>query len=81
MLGMTNIAEHLRRRRPWARAFSGAALKEYEPMVASRALQLVQVLQSQKGEVDIGKWVNYHRLVASSVTKIASILLMCNFLS
>ncbi|OJT14456.1 Cytochrome P450 67 [Trametes pubescens] len=60
MLGMTNITEHLRRRRPWARAFSGASLKEYKPMVASRALQLVQVLQSQKGEVDIGKWVNYH---------------------
>lgn len=61
MLGMTDTAEHLKRRRPWARAFSGAALKEYEPMVASRALQLVQALQSQPGEIDIGKWINYFR--------------------
>ncbi|KAL1948749.1 hypothetical protein VTO73DRAFT_10555 [Trametes versicolor] len=59
MLGIMDTTEHLKRRRPWARAFSGPAIKEYEPMVASRALQLVQALQSQQGEVDIGKWINY----------------------
>lgn len=61
MLGIMDTTEHLKRRRPWARAFSGPAIKEYEPMVASRALQLVQALQSQQGEVDIGKWINYFR--------------------
>lgn len=53
--------EHLERRKPWARAFTPAALKEYQPMVAARARQLVEALGKQAGEVDIAKWVNYFR--------------------
>ncbi|CDO69439.1 hypothetical protein BN946_scf184791.g34 [Trametes cinnabarina] len=50
---------HAKRRMPWTRAFSVAALKEYEPTVAQRVHQLVQVLQAQEKEVIIGKFFNY----------------------
>ncbi|KAI0331729.1 high nitrogen upregulated cytochrome P450 monooxygenase 2 [Cubamyces sp. BRFM 1775] len=59
LVGIMDTEEHLRRRKPWACAFNGTALKEYEPLVAKRAHQLVQALERQKGEVDIGNWANY----------------------
>ncbi|KAI0667289.1 high nitrogen upregulated cytochrome P450 monooxygenase 2 [Trametes maxima] len=59
LVGIMDTTEHLERRKPWARAFSGAALKEYEPLVAVRASQLVQALERQQGEIDVGKWVNF----------------------
>ncbi|KAJ2984860.1 hypothetical protein NUW54_g10352 [Trametes sanguinea] len=45
--------------KPWIRAFSLAALKEYEPMIAHRVNQLVHVLEKQPGEVIMGKFFNY----------------------
>ena len=33
--------------------------KEYEPLIASRATQLVQTLEKQRGEVVIGRFFNY----------------------
>ncbi|KAI9068086.1 high nitrogen upregulated cytochrome P450 monooxygenase 2 [Trametes sanguinea] len=52
-------AVHAERRKPWIRAFSPAALKEYEPMIAHRVNQLVHVLAKQPGEVIMGKFFNY----------------------
>ncbi|KAI0367398.1 high nitrogen upregulated cytochrome P450 monooxygenase 2 [Pilatotrama ljubarskyi] len=59
LVGIMDTVEHLERRKPWARAFTPAALKEYHPMLAARASQLVQALSQQGGEVDIAKWINY----------------------
>ncbi|KAI0628543.1 high nitrogen upregulated cytochrome P450 monooxygenase 2 [Trametes polyzona] len=59
LLGITDPAVHQERRKPWNRAFSAAALKEYEPFVAARAAQLVRVLESQKGTFDISRFFNY----------------------
>ncbi|EKM54590.1 uncharacterized protein PHACADRAFT_163000 [Phanerochaete carnosa HHB-10118-sp] len=50
--------EHARRRRPWARAFSTAALKEYEPVVVKRATQLCEQLAVQKGSIDLAMWLS-----------------------
>ncbi|KAI9068087.1 high nitrogen upregulated cytochrome P450 monooxygenase 2 [Trametes sanguinea] len=50
---------HAERRKPWARAFSSTALKEYAPMIANRVQQLVHVLEQQQGHVVIGKFFNY----------------------
>ncbi|CDO71117.1 hypothetical protein BN946_scf184844.g121 [Trametes cinnabarina] len=50
---------HSERRKPWLRALSATAIKAYEPMVANRANQLMQVLREQRGEVPIGKFFNY----------------------
>ncbi|KAH9852366.1 high nitrogen upregulated cytochrome P450 monooxygenase 2 [Lenzites betulinus] len=59
LVGILDTAEHLERRKPWTRAFTPAALKEYQPMLAARATQLVDALGRQAGEIDISKWVNY----------------------
>nr|BED42936.1 cytochrome P450 monooxygenase [Trametes versicolor] len=66
LVGIMDTEEHLERRKPWARAFTPAALKEYQPMVAARARQLVEALGKQAGEVDIAKWVNYFSYDAMS---------------
>ncbi|KAI0632330.1 high nitrogen upregulated cytochrome P450 monooxygenase 2 [Trametes polyzona] len=57
--GIMDPAVHHERRKPWSRAFSAAALKEYEPQVASRANQLVETLERQKGEISLGEYINY----------------------
>ncbi|KIK57400.1 hypothetical protein GYMLUDRAFT_46274 [Collybiopsis luxurians FD-317 M1] len=54
---------HAARRRLWNRAMSTQALHEYEDIIARRASELVEVLESQisvsKGVVDITQWLNY----------------------
>nr|BED42935.1 cytochrome P450 monooxygenase [Trametes versicolor] len=57
--GIMDTAVHHERRKPWSRAFSAAALKEYEPRVSNRANQLIEVLERQKGEVTLGVYINY----------------------
>ncbi|KAI0355826.1 high nitrogen upregulated cytochrome P450 monooxygenase 2 [Trametes cingulata] len=59
LVGIMDVEEHLERRKPWARAFTPGALKEYQPMLASRTRQLVRALGQQRGELDIAKWINY----------------------
>ncbi|KAI0688704.1 cytochrome P450 [Cytidiella melzeri] len=52
--------EHLRRRKPWNRAFNMTALKEYQPRIAQRATQLVDRLAHQKGTVvDLALWISW----------------------
>ena len=41
---LVDVREHARRRRPWARAFGGTALKGYEEIMAGRVEQLVELL-------------------------------------
>lgn len=53
-------AEHARRRIPWDRAFSGTALKDYEPIFIKRCYELVKALGKRQSEVvDISKWMEY----------------------
>ena len=61
LIGVQDVDEHLRRRRPWNRAFSAAAVKGYEETIAKRARQLVDALERQqgKGEGVLGKWFNF----------------------
>jgi cytochrome P450 len=59
--------KHLQQRKPWNRAFSSIALKEYEFIVAKRARQFIGCLENlvhgsnhREGVVlDMGKWLNY----------------------
>jgi hypothetical protein len=56
-------------RKPWNRAFSSTALKEYEIIVAKRVRQLVGCLEDmiEKSDekanavVDMAQWINYFR--------------------
>ena len=59
LVGIMDPQMHAERRKPWNRAFSAAAIKEYEPLIANRATQLIQVLEKQSGEVIIGRFFNY----------------------
>ncbi|KAI0643598.1 high nitrogen upregulated cytochrome P450 monooxygenase 2, partial [Trametes meyenii] len=59
LIAESNPHEHARRRRPWNRAFSTAALKGYEEIIGRRVTQLVDALSAQKGAVDLGKWIDF----------------------
>ena len=58
MIGIQDHKEHLLRRRPWNRAMSVSALKEYESILATRCEQLVHCIEEQRGKVFINKWFN-----------------------
>ncbi|KAI5120968.1 hypothetical protein M0805_006640 [Coniferiporia weirii] len=53
--------EHARRRKPWNRAFNIAAIKDYEPILARRALQLADELEKKtrtsEAYVDLAEWL------------------------
>ncbi|KAL0954501.1 hypothetical protein HGRIS_003468 [Hohenbuehelia grisea] len=59
MIGVRDVSEHSRRRRPWSRAFSISALKHYEAMIVRRAYQLKSRLEEQKGTIDLSAWMGY----------------------
>lgn len=59
LIALRSKQEHTRRRRPWTRAFSSAALKGYEELINNRCTQLVEVLGNQVGAVDMAKWVSF----------------------
>ncbi|CDO73447.1 hypothetical protein BN946_scf185013.g82 [Trametes cinnabarina] len=60
LIAIGDPKEHLRRRKPWNRAFNVASLKDFEPLVANRTRQLVDLLGSKKGEVNLSKWFSWY---------------------
>nr|BAL05149.1 cytochrome P450 [Phanerodontia chrysosporium] len=59
LVSIRDPAEHARRRRPWTRAFSTAALKEYEPILAKRISELCGQLAQQKGTLNLATWISW----------------------
>ncbi|KAI0344473.1 cytochrome P450 [Trametopsis cervina] len=59
IIGFRDQTEHARRRRIWNRALNTTALKDHEPTIAKRVDQLVEVLGSQKGTVDLAQWLSF----------------------
>ena len=59
VIAQRDPTEHARRRRPWTRAFSTAALKEYEPIIRKRITQLGEAIASEKGTTDLSRWFSY----------------------
>ncbi|KAG7094238.1 hypothetical protein E1B28_007843 [Marasmius oreades] len=60
-IGMRNTTKHLQRRRLWNKAFTTARLKEYEPIIRNRLLQLLEYLDNEadKGRgVDLAQWIS-----------------------
>ncbi|EKM48781.1 uncharacterized protein PHACADRAFT_214663 [Phanerochaete carnosa HHB-10118-sp] len=51
LVGLRDNTTHSRRRKPWNRAFSSAALKNYVPVMAKRGSQFVELL-AERREVD-----------------------------
>lgn len=64
---MRSVHDHTVRRKRWNRAFSTVSVKEYEPIVIKRALQLVDELQrrstkqqsSAQNYVDLAQWLSF----------------------
>ncbi|KAG6872248.1 hypothetical protein C0995_011597 [Termitomyces sp. Mi166 len=59
MIALRDKTEHTRRRRPWTRAFSTAALKGYEEIITNRCVQLVEAVGRQTGAVDMAQWISF----------------------
>ena len=59
LISLPDTTEHSRRRKPWNRAFSSASLKEYQPVISRRVVQLVQALQAQEGVLDLAEWISF----------------------
>ncbi|KAL0579556.1 hypothetical protein V5O48_002436 [Marasmius crinis-equi] len=61
---LRDVEEHRRRRIPWSKAFSSAALKEYAVLVKAKtavlAEQLASVAREEDGVVELGKWLGYY---------------------
>ena len=63
LISQRDPVEHARRRKPWTRAFSTTALKEYEPIIRKRAVQLCEALGNEKGSTDLARWFTYFTCV------------------
>ncbi|EKM49543.1 uncharacterized protein PHACADRAFT_153972 [Phanerochaete carnosa HHB-10118-sp] len=60
LIGMRDPKEHQRRRRPWNRAFSTAAVKDYDPVIQHRVHGLGEGLGARQGEVlDLSDWLGF----------------------
>lgn len=76
LIGLRDNADHTRRRKPWSRAFSSAALKNYEPLIAKRCSQFIELLVEKK-QVDFTHWAHLFTCVRSleHTSMVASYLL------
>ncbi|PCH42796.1 cytochrome P450 [Wolfiporia cocos MD-104 SS10] len=66
LIGARNKELHAESRRTWNRAFTTAAVKDYEPIMVRRAAQLVEELrmrcaeqQRNEVQVDLSRWLSY----------------------
>ncbi|KAH9925355.1 cytochrome P450 [Epithele typhae] len=59
MIAIHDHDEHARRRRPWLRGLSPAAVKGYNAFIAQRSAQMCNALEEQSGVVRLDEWVNY----------------------
>ena len=66
LIGLRDGSEHAKRRRTWNRGFNGSAMKNYEPMVHKRVLELLEVI-IQLGQVDLSELLGRFTFVASFV--------------
>lgn len=51
--------EHARRRRPWMRAFSTNALKEYHPQIKKRVGQFVDSLSAENEAINLAQRISW----------------------
>lgn len=67
LIAQRDPVKHMHQRKPWNRAFSSTALKEYEVILARRSRQLIGCLENlvcdsarkEGAQVDIAAWLSY----------------------
>ena len=66
LVGIRDSAEHTKRRRTWNRAFNPTAMKQYEPIVHKRVVQLLEEIV-QRGRFDLAEMFSNSALVSSFI--------------
>ena len=64
MTALQDTEEHVRRRRPWLRAMSPTALRDYHDLPGSRMGQMISCLENQKGAIELNTWFDYFTFVS-----------------
>ncbi|KAK1226653.1 hypothetical protein PQX77_010365 [Marasmius sp. AFHP31] len=62
LVGIREVAHHLRRRKPWNKALGTAGVKAYEPILRARLVQLVEIFDgkaARKEVFDGAKWLSF----------------------
>ncbi|KAG0705711.1 cytochrome P450 [Suillus ampliporus] len=59
LISVRDAVEHTRRRKPWNRAFSCAALKGYEEILGKRVQQFVTILEQQTKPVNLAECISH----------------------
>lgn len=59
LISLRDPAEHARRRKPWTKGFSSAALKGYEEILGKRIHELVTALEKQQRPIDLAEWISH----------------------
>jgi len=59
MISLRDPAEHARRRKPWTRGFSSAALRGYEEILGKRVHELVAGLEQQLQPVNLAERISH----------------------
>jgi cytochrome P450 len=60
LIAIRDPTEHARRRKPWVRAFTTTALRDYEEIVGNSCRVLIDALEKRQGEIlDIAAWMSY----------------------
>lgn len=62
LIGLRDPLEHTQRRKIWNHAFTSESVKDYEGIIAKRALELaahVELQSRQDSTVNIAKWITY----------------------
>ncbi|KAJ3541828.1 hypothetical protein NM688_g6036 [Phlebia brevispora] len=58
--GLRDFSEHAARRKPWNKAMSVAALKDYSTMLIDKVQELMSCLSNRQGKtIDISTWMAY----------------------
>ena len=73
LIGIRDSAEHAKRRRTWNRGFNPTAIKQYEPAVYERVLQLLEAIV-QRGRVDLSESFGYFALASSFIAQLEPML-------
>ena len=76
LIGIRDNAEHTKRRRTWNRGFNPTAMKQYEPIVHERVLQLLEVVV-QRGQVDLAEILSYFASVSPYIAQLKPALTPC----
>jgi cytochrome P450 len=58
-----SVEQHAAKRKIWNQAFTGPAVKEYDPYINNRSDAFIEGLGKEEGAFDLIKWLGYFTFV------------------